>query len=51
MADPAYSYAQAAQDRLDALDFMKERMPIESYERQTEFWNRLRELYDEAGVG
>lgn len=50
MADPSYSYAKAAQDRLDALDFVKAQMPSEQYERQTEFWNEMLDLLHEKGA-
>jgi len=49
LAEAGYSYQQAAQDRLEHLEFVKIWIPQEQYERQTEFWGKFSERLDEKG--
>jgi len=50
MAEAGYSYRQATQDQLDHLEFVKNWIPQEQYDRQTEFWQSLQGLLDEKGA-
>lgn len=47
MADPEYSYFQATQDQLNGLEFSKNLIPQDEYERRTEFWTRFQGLLEE----
>jgi len=46
MAETDYSYQQAAQDWLEHLEFIKSLIPLQQYERQTEFWRKFDALLD-----
>lgn len=45
-AEAGYSYAQAAQDQLDHLDFSRPWITAEQYDRGVAFWSRLKELLE-----
>jgi hypothetical protein len=51
LADPDFSFLQAAQDRLDYLDYFKNQIDPARYQADTAFWkdfqNRLAEHHHE----
>lgn len=50
MADPNYSYYDAVQGQLDALDFAfsKGTLAREDYDRHTAFWENFQALLDDS---
>lgn len=50
MAEPGYSYQQAAQDQLNHLDFVKNWITQEEYDRQSTFWESLQGLLQDKGA-
>lgn len=50
MAEAGYSYRDAVQSMIDALDFQKEQMPRNQYEEQMAFWRRFGKELEAAGA-
>ena len=50
MAEAGYSYVAATKDRLDALEFMKQEIPADRYERQKSFWEKLQQSLIDNGA-
>jgi hypothetical protein len=50
MAEAGYSYREAVQSMIDALDFQKEQMPRAQYEEQMAFWRQFGEELEAAGA-
>jgi hypothetical protein len=48
MAAAGYSYREAVQSMIDALDFQKEQMPRDQYEEQMAFWRHFGEELEAA---
>ncbi|WP_145178915.1 hypothetical protein [Gimesia aquarii] len=50
MAASDYSYIAAAKDQLAALEYMKNELPAEQYERQKSFWSKFQQSLIENGA-
>lgn len=50
MAEAGYSYREAVQSMIDALDFQKEQMPRAQYEEQMAFWRHFGEELETTGA-
>lgn len=50
MAEAGYSYRDAVQSMIDALDFQKEQMPRDQYEGQMAFWRLFGEELEATGA-